>query len=45
MGTVPYGTTFRRFQVFARPYPAGPVSLGPAAVGTASANMYTIIVA
>jgi hypothetical protein len=38
------GTTFRRFEAFAKPFPAGPVSLGPAAVGTSAANMYTIIV-
>jgi hypothetical protein len=38
------GTTFRRFELFAKAYPAGPVSLGPAAAGTASANMYTVLV-
>jgi len=38
------GTTFRRFQAFAKPFPAGPVSLGPAAVGTRAGNMYTVIV-
>ena len=38
------GTTFRRFQVYTRAYPAGQVTLGPAALGTGSGNMYTIMV-
>jgi len=36
------GTTFRRFEIFTRPFAAGPVSLGPAA--TTTADMYVILV-
>ena len=38
------GTTYRRYQVYAKAFPAGPVSLGPAAAGTAASNMYTVLV-
>jgi hypothetical protein len=38
------GTTFRRYTVFTRAFPAGPVALGPSGVGTGAANMYTIII-
>jgi hypothetical protein len=38
------GTTYRRYQVYAKDFPAGPVSLGPADAGTGAANMYTVLV-
>jgi hypothetical protein len=38
------GTTFRRYTVYARPFPAGKVALGPAAAGTVAANMYVVLV-
>jgi hypothetical protein len=34
----------RRFELFAKQFPAGSVTLGPAAAPTANADMYTIIV-
>ena len=37
-------TTFRRFEVFTKPYGVGTVTLGPAAAGTASSDMYAIAV-
>jgi hypothetical protein len=37
-------TTYRRYEVYTKAFPAGPVSLGPAAAGTATANMYTVAV-
>ncbi|TML32209.1 MAG: carbohydrate-binding protein [Actinobacteria bacterium] len=36
------GTTFRRFEIYTRPFAAGPVPLGPAA--TTTADMYVILV-
>jgi hypothetical protein len=37
-------TTYRRFQLFSKPFTAGRVALGPTAVGTRAGNMYTVIV-
>ena len=39
------GTTFRRFEAFAKAFPAGPVALGPLAAGTANVDMYTVVIA
>jgi hypothetical protein len=38
------GTTFRRYELYTKSFAAGPVALGPAAVGTGAANMYTVAV-
>jgi hypothetical protein len=37
-------TTYRRFQLFGRPFAAGRVALGPVAAGTRAGNMYPVIV-
>ncbi|MGC9668747.1 glycosyl hydrolase family 28 protein [Planosporangium sp. 12N6] len=36
-------TTYRRFQLFSKPFAAGRVALGPLAVGTRAGNMYPVI--
>jgi hypothetical protein len=38
------GTTYRRYQIHAKAFPAGPVSLGAANAGTVASNMYTVLV-
>jgi hypothetical protein len=37
-------TTYRRYELYTKAFPAGPVALGPAAVGAGAANVYTITV-
>ncbi len=37
-------TSYRRYEVYTKAFPAGPVTLGPLALPSASANMYTVAV-
>jgi hypothetical protein len=37
-------TTYHRYELYTKAFPAGPVALGPAAVGAGAANMYTIVI-